>query len=125
MQAYQQKMEKFFVSEEKKFGRIDSKVHLSSIYFFRTSFNRFFPLLNAFLSLSFLPFLFSFNDFSNHFFVHNLKYHKLNLIFSPPLSLFSIPILYLSSLRVKNDDILFFFIRGVQPELRMNLFDGS
>jgi len=28
MQAYQQKMEKFFVSKEKKFGRIDSWVEV-------------------------------------------------------------------------------------------------
>ncbi len=34
MQAYQQKMEKFFVSEEKKFGRIDSsesQCHLNAL----------------------------------------------------------------------------------------------
>jgi len=30
MQAYQQKTEKFFVSEEKKFGRIDSSGKLFS-----------------------------------------------------------------------------------------------
>jgi len=33
MQAYQQKTEKFFVSEEKKFGRIDSQVSISSTFF--------------------------------------------------------------------------------------------
>jgi len=51
MQAYQQKTEKFFVSEEKKFGRIDSRSQ-SYIIFLTQNLSYFFYLVIANLQFS-------------------------------------------------------------------------